>query len=228
MGSRLLLLVIGAVLVSGCGAGQMTRQPPAARAGPGTPIASAPAGHPRRDSAPSLRMPATIEAASLRSTTGPGILQPGAPVDAADIGPRAAATHDVIFGLADRRTLFGESYPAISTDAGKDWRIDGPRFWYAAADGAATTISVGARAPDMAYAWGNGGNFVKVTTDGGRRWWSADFLAGVDSAGWRDGDLQVRALGHQTADGQFETFLYVSRDDGRTWNLLGRLGNVPY
>jgi len=134
----------------------------------------------------------------------------------------------VIFGLADQGGLLGETYPAISTDSGKHWRIDGPRFDYAAATGPSTTTSIGTRGPEMAWAWGDGGNFVKVTTDGGRLWWSADFPAGVYSVTWRQGHLQVRALGDQTAGGQFPTFLYISPDNGRTWNLLSRLGNVPY
>jgi hypothetical protein len=228
MGCRSLLLAISVVLVTGCAAGQIAVQSgkPQARQGTHTPTASARAHHgglPASD-----RMPGTIRAALLRATSGPGILQPGDPVSAADIGPRADATHHVIFGLADCGKLFGETYPAISADAGKHWRIDGPRFAYAAAQGAGTTTSIGARTRDIAYAWGDGGNFVKVTTDGGRRWWSADFPAGVHSASWRNGRLAVRALGPQTADGQFETFLYVSPDDGRTWNLQRKLADVPY
>jgi hypothetical protein len=228
MGCRSLPLAISVVLVAGCGAGQMTPHPGMPQARPGTRAPAASAGQNPGGSSASDRVPGTIRAAVLGSTSGPGILQPGAPVSAADIGPRAGATHDVVFGLADRGKLFGETYPAISTDAGKHWRIDGPRLTYAAAQGPSTTTSIGARAPDMAYAWDDGGNFVKVTTDGGRRWWSADFPAGVHSASWRSGHLRVRALGPQTADGRFETFLYLSPDDGRTWSLQRRLGNVPY
>jgi hypothetical protein len=199
-----------------------------AGAEPGTPTATVPAAQHDSGSATSWRMPAVIRAAALRSPSGPRILPPGTPVGAADVGPRAAAVGEVIFGLADHGGLFGQTYPAISTDSGEHWRIDGPLFYYAAAQGASGVDNIGARGRDMAWAWGHGGNFVKVTTDGGRLWWSADFPAGVYSVHWRQGHLQVQAFGPQTADGQFQTFLYLSPDNGRTWKLLRRLGNVPY
>jgi hypothetical protein len=226
MGSRSLVPAMSVILIAGCTAGPMATPVRTADAHPATRPAAVPAGQ-QHGGAPAS-MPGTIRAALLRSTSGPGILPPGAPVNASDVGPRAAATDDVIFGLADQGGLLGETYPAISTDSGQHWQIDGPRFAYAAAQGASTTTSIGARGPAMAWAWGNGGNFVKVTTDGGRLWWSADFPAGVYSVTWRQGRLQVRALGDQTVGGQFPTFLYISPDNGRTWDLLSRLGNVPY
>jgi hypothetical protein len=174
-------------------------------------------------------MPGTIRAEPMKPGSPPGVvyIAAGTSVRAADIGARAATADHVVFGLADQGTDLGEVWPAISTDAGKHWRIDGPLFSYAGADGAAATDSIGARGGDMAWAWGSwGGNLVKVTTDRGLRWWVADF-PGVDTVTWRDGQLQVRALGNQTATGQFQTFLYISPDNGRTWILHGRLGNVP-
>lgn len=133
MGCRSLPLAISVVLVAGCGAGQVTPHPGTPQARPGTQAPAASAGQNPGGSSASDRVPGIIRAAVPGSASGPGILQPGAPVSAADIGPRAGATHDVVFGLADRGKLFGETYPAISTDAGKRWRIDGPRLTYAAA-----------------------------------------------------------------------------------------------
>jgi hypothetical protein len=54
-------------------------------------------------------------------------------------------------------------YPAISRDAGRTWRVDGPCFYYSAAQGPNVTSAIGARAPGSAYAWGAGGNVVKAT-----------------------------------------------------------------
>jgi hypothetical protein len=202
------LLISGASGVSGCSAGAVSARANGAAAKP--------------------PVPGLIRATLLAPPAGPGILPPGTSVRAADVGPRAASARGVIFGLADQSDLFGMSYPVVSTDSGAEWRIDGPRFSYPAAQGPSVTDSIGAWGRDIAWAWGHGGNFVKVTADGGRSWWSADFPFGVYGTSWRQGRLQARVLGPQIAGGEFETFLYVSPDSGRTWQLLSRLGNVPY
>jgi hypothetical protein len=222
------LLVVSVVFICGCSSAAAVARaqpvsthrqmrPPAARASQQRAVATA-----------SQYMPGTIQAMPMRPGSPPGVvyIPAGTSVSAGDIGARAATTDNVVFGLADQGTDVGEVWPAISTDSGERWRIDGPIFFYAAADAAAGTDSIGARNGDMAWAWGWGGNFVKVTTDRGRHWWLADFPAGVDTVTWRDGHLQVRALGKQTATGQFQTFLYISPDNGRTWTLRGRLGNT--
>jgi hypothetical protein len=204
------------------------------RGNPGTGFARARTGHrsgPRALAAAastSQYMPGTIRAILLKPGSPPGVVSipAGTMVSAADIGARSATSDGVVYGLADQGADLGEVWPAISTDSGKRWLIDRPLFFYAAADGAAATDSIGARGGDTAWAWGWGGNFVKVTTDRGRRWWAAGFPAGVDTVTWRDGHLQVRALGKSMANGQFQSFLYISLDDGRTWILQRRLGNV--
>jgi hypothetical protein len=183
----------------------------------------------QRAAAPASRyLPGTIHAVPMRPGSPPGVVSipAGTAVSAADIGARAATAGHVVFGLADQGTDFGEVWPAISTDSGKRWRIDGPLFFYAAANAAAGTDRIGARNGDMAWAWGWGGTFVKVTADRGRHWLLADFPAGVDTVTWQDGQLYVRALGHQTATGQFQTFLYISPDNGRTWTLRSRLSDI--
>ena len=225
MRSPLFLLVACVVLGSGCSAGA------AATRAQVRPSAHPPHVLAARQSAAesSLQyMPTTIRAILLKPGSPPGVVSvpAGTTVSAADIGARAATSDGVVYGLADQGTDFGEVWPAISTDSGKRWRIDGPLFYYAAADAPNATDSIGARGGDMAWAWGWGGNFVKVTTDRGRHWWAADFPAGVDTVTWRDGQLQVRALGISTANGQFQSFLYISPDGGRTWILHGRLRNV--
>lgn len=151
MKTRPLSLVITVVLASGCAAGRAI-----------VPGSGAPSG-----------LPVTIRAIPFnRSQPGPGAVQPGTPVPTADIGLRAAAASRLVFGLA-RVAGQGrwDTYPAISTDGGRHWRIDGPRFHYPAAQGGGAVSGIGARAPGLAYVWGHGGNAVRVTTDAGRHWW---------------------------------------------------------
>ena len=150
----------------------------------------------------------------------------GALVPEADIVTTATDSDQVRFGLAIYRDLMSATYPALSTDGGATWRIDGPRFYVAAAQGANETGSVGALGPRGAYFWGQGGNFVKITTDDGVHWWIVGFAAGVYSVGASHGTLRTVALGNQVSCSEFQAFLYVSTDSGQTWNLQGRLRNV--
>jgi hypothetical protein len=217
MRSLLILLITGAALTCGCSSAPAVTR---ARAlGTHQQLAAA---------AASTGMPTTIRAVPMQPGSPPGVvyIRAGTPVSSADIGARAATSGDVVFGLADQGSDLGAVWPAISTDAGKHWRIDGPLFYFSAAQGPSVTDSIGAQNPDIAWAWGAGGNFVKVATDRGHRWWKADFPAGVDTVTWQDGCLQVRALGNTTPAGQFQTFLYISADNGRTWTLHGELGNI--
>jgi hypothetical protein len=107
-------------------------------------------------------------------------------------------------------------YPAISRDAGRTWRVDGPCFYYSAAQGPNVTSAIGARAPGSAYAWGAGGNVVKATGDAGRRW----FVTGLPGEAVRVGyhGRSLRALVCGVAS---RVFAYRSIDDGRTWRLRG-------
>ena len=199
-----------AAVIAGCGSPVPASGPGSASPGPGRQPPSA-TGTPSG-------LPATIRAIPFRTQSGPGILQPGTPVPAADIGPRAAATSRLIFGLADRESLRGQVYsavsvyPAVSSDGGRRWRIDGPRFAYAAAQGPSETTSIGARALELAYAWGEFGSFVKVTDDGGSHWLAANLPPGVVSVSWSRGYLIARYRAPHPD-------LYVSPDQGRTWIL---------
>jgi hypothetical protein len=125
--------------------------------------------------------------------------------------------------------LGGSIWPAISTDRGRTWRIDGPLFVYPAEQGADTTSAMGTLSANMAYAWGELGNYVKITYDSGQQWWIANIPGqGVYSVS-RDGlTLRARTLGPQTVTGKSETLLYISSDQGRTWTLNGQLGDVDF
>jgi hypothetical protein len=169
---------------------------------------------------------ATRLAPSVPSRTGPRYLAPGTAIPAGDIAAQVRATPQVSYGLAD---VGGSEWPAISTDGGQTWRIDGPLFVYPAESGANAANAIGALSANVAYAWGHGGNFVKITYDAGGHWWLAAIPGqGVESVTRNKGTLRARTLGPQTATGQFETFLYISSDQGRTWTLHGQLGDVQY
>jgi hypothetical protein len=209
MMSRALALLTGVVLVSACSAAGV----PARWSG------HEPGHKPGRDlrvQPGSAGVPGIIRASVASSGPRPGLvyLAPGTRVSGASIGVRTAGAGRVLYGLADQGAMMGTVWPAISTDAGRHWRIDGPLFSYAGADGAAATDAIGARGASMAWAWGGGGNLVKVTTDSGRQWWLADFPAGVSSVRWQAGHLTVWALRPGSGVSR-----YVSPDNGRTWRL---------
>jgi hypothetical protein len=150
----------------------------------------------------------------------------GVLVPEADIVAAAANGDGILFGLTLYRDLMEATYPAISTDGGTSWRIDGPLFWVAAADAPNVTSNVGALGSQGAYYWGQGGNFVRVTTDEGHHWSLASFDAGVYKVSASHGILRTVALGNQVSCTDFQAFLYVSTNSGRTWNLHGQLRDV--
>jgi hypothetical protein len=132
----------------------------------------------------------------------------------------------VFFGLAVYPQFGQATYPALSTDGGHSWRIDGPLFWVAAAEGAAVTNDVGALGSRGAYFWGKGGNVVKVTLDDGLRWWATGFGDSVYKVSASHGVLRTIALGNQVSCNAFQAFQYVSTDSGRTWRFHGRMHDV--
>lgn len=221
---RPLPLVITVVLVPGCAAGQATTHPRSGQVSPGT--SPALSQHPCLG--PPSGLPATIQAIPFRRPQSePGIVQPGTQVPKGHVGLHAAATSRLVFGLADVAGQGGpDTYPAISTDGGRNWRIDGPRFRSTGAQGAGVANHIGAGSPAFAYVWGNGGNAVRVTTDAGRHWQVTDFPAGVHNVYWSHGQLNTQALGSTLPDGKFPTCLYASPDQGRTWIFRHQLATV--
>jgi len=170
----------------------------------------------------------TLRGAPLPPT--PSSLPNGQPVGVivprADVVATAADGHGILFGLSVYRDLREATYPALSTDGGATWRIDGPLFYVAAADGPAFTSRVGALGAHGAYFWGQGGNAVKVTLDEGLHWWIAGFGTGVYQVSASHGTLRTIALGNQVSCTDFQAFLYVSTDSGRIWTLHGQRRNV--
>jgi hypothetical protein len=125
-------------------------------------------------------------------------------------------------GLADRGTVFGFVYPALSHDHGRSWTIDGPMFFAPIADGAGATDRMVAASDHTLIAWGRGGNLVKVSRDLGAHWRQTDFSSGVETVRTVGPTVIVRALGDQLPPGNntrsFATWNYRSIDGGSNWH----------
>ena len=150
----------------------------------------------------------------------------GTVVPTSDVVMTAADAGQTRFGLATYWSAGGASYPTISANAGRTWRIDGPLFHIDAAQGASLVTNVDSYDGDGAYYWGRGGNVVWVTTDGGRHWCLTGFAYGVDGVTASHGALRTVALGRQVKGGRVESFLYESDDSGHTWEFRGRLRDL--
>ena len=144
----------------------------------------------------------------------------------------AVPGHDVTASVSDNRKLkFGlatfrrstQTYPAISTNGGATWRVDGPLFHVDALQGASVVASSGVLPPHGAYFWGRGGNLIWTTYDEGAHWWTAAFGAGVDDLNSSHGTLDAVVFGAQVHATALQRFLYVSTDSGRTWRLRRQL-----
>src|SRR3984957_6964141 len=114
--------------------------------------------------------------------------------------------HDVTASVSDNSKLkFGlatfpsstQTYPAISTNGGTTWRVDGPLFHVDALQGATVVASSGVLPPHSAYFWGRGGNLIWITYDEGAHWWTAVFGAGVDDLSTSHGTLEAVVFGAQ-------------------------------
>ncbi len=182
-----------------------------------------------RNSAPTPTpppMPMELLAESLPENPGPSLQVVGTPIPAAEVKAIAVDTSGLSFGLGVFQGLGDATYPVISTDSGVLWRVDGPEFWYAAAQGPDAVGAVRALPPEGACFWGQGGNLVRVTLDGGADWWETDFEWGVYKVSADDGVIDVIALGPPNRDGTSAAFGYRSTDAGRSWHLQGQLPNV--
>ena len=173
---------------------------------------------------------ATLHARQLTQSAESSVLanpQPvGTLVPISDVVVTATDNRQLRFGLATYSSAGDAAYPAISTDTGITWKIDGPLFHVDALQGASVITSVGSFGTDGAYYWGRGGNVVWVTTDRGSHWWLTGFSYGVNRVTASHGTLRADALGRQLKGGEIESFRYTSNDSGRTWELRGRLANL--
>lgn len=119
-------------------------------------------------------------------------------------------------------------YPALSTDGGRVWRIDGPALHVDAADAAEGVGSIGIVGPRTFFAYGS--SVVDVTTDRGHTWWETylgeDVVAVVP--GYRK-EL-IAYVEQSTSDEHLDparTWQYVSSDGGRRWRYSTDFAGIP-
>jgi hypothetical protein len=109
-------------------------------------------------------------------------------------------------------------YPALSTDGGRVWRIDGPPVHVDAADGAEGVGSVGIAAPRMFFAYGS--SVVDVTTNRGAAWWEAYLGDDVVAVVAQSDEALVAYVARSVTNTRVNravTLQYVSHDGGRRW-----------
>jgi hypothetical protein len=153
----------------------------------------------------------------------PWAIRPGSRLKSPDlVSERVFPTARVGFALANDRSA---QYPALSTDGGRSWRLDGPQLHIDAADGAEAVSFVGAAGPRTFFAYGS--SVVDVTTDGGRSWWEtyAGELVISVVPGLRPGEL-IAFVQQSPSAGRSDpvvTWQYVTRDGGQTWTYSTRL-----
>ena len=150
----------------------------------------------------------------------------GSPAPRSDVTATVSSGRDLQFGLATFPSS-PQTYPAISTDGGSTWKIDGPLFHVDAAQGAAVVESTGALRPAGAYFWGRGGNVIWMTYASDAHWSLIAFGAGVDQLNSTRGTLEAVVFGNQVDHATAtQRFLYTSTDSGKTWKLRRRLANL--
>jgi hypothetical protein len=188
----------------------------------GTTVISAPS-----TTVPVVAPPNAVQARPLprqSNEAGLPVLSVGTPVPGTDVDAAVSDSSAVLFGLATVGSTYGSVYPAVSDDDGGQWRVAGPRFYFPALDSASFVGDTIALPPDGALFWGQGGNVVRITTDGGATWWSAEFAYGVDRVESQQGGGLTARVYWGTSNGGVETaHVYMSLDAGRTWTLQPNL-----
>lgn len=153
----------------------------------------------------------------------PGAVLPETTVGAADLfTDRVFADASTGFALANDGSA---QYPVRTTNAGRDWRINGPQLHVDAADGAEGVGYVGLSSPHTYFAYGS--SVVDVTTDSGRRWWETYLGELVVAVVPGAGDRLVAYVQQQLTNNSIQraaTWQYVSTDGGRHWRYTTALG----
>ena len=215
------VVALAVVLIAGCGSQARPRAKPrpASRS-------SANAALPTRQQRLIVAGPLGSDASYRKA--GYGISPDGTLVPASGGGggqgvwsDRAFANERVGFALG----MYGAAdYPVETTDGGRTWRIDGPWFSAAIADGAWGVGYVGVDGPRTFFAYGS--SAVDVTTNGGRTWWACLLGEQVQAVVPGDGPNELVAY-VQTPVGQSNnsaTWQYVTDNGGRTWRYSTTFG----
>lgn len=200
-------LILGAALATLAGGVVMSS---------GTPSASR-----FRSVASTRRAPGARTARRLRPRAN--ALPPGSAVSSAQLlGERVFTNAADGFALADG----GEAqYPAVTSDGGQTWRIDGPQLHVDAADGPEAVNAVGIVGPHTYFAYGS--SVVDVTTDAGRTWWETflgELVMAVVPGPRHDLIAYVQQSASNSSPSPAVTWQYVSRDGGRHWRYSSALG----
>ena len=155
----------------------------------------------------------------------PSIEPVGTAVTGDDVMASVSDNSKLKFGLATFPSST-QTYPAISTNGGTSWKVDGPLFHVGALQGASVVASSGVLPPHGAYFWARGGNLIWITYDEGAHWWNVVFGAGVDDLRSRHGTFEAVVFGGQVRATALQRFLYVSNDSGKTWRVRRQLSNL--
>ncbi len=154
----------------------------------------------------------------------PSVVPAGTGVPRNDVTASVSDNSALKFGLATFPSST-QTYPAISTNGGTAWKVDGPLFHVNALQGASVVASSGVLPPHGAYFWAHGANVIWLTYDEGAHWRTAVFGAGVDDLRSRRGTLEAVVFGAQVRATALQRFLYVSTDSGKTWRFHRRLAD---
>jgi hypothetical protein len=154
----------------------------------------------------------------------PGTVQPGTVVGSRKLGQRVFT--DALHGFALAALRSGD-YPAITVNGGQTWKVKGPVLHLNAAQAPLVVTQVGAANKQTLFAYGGpgGGQSVDATADGGKHWYRA-LLGDVVMAVVAGPDHRLIAFA-QVSSGSADTALtwvYVSKDGGRTWHYSDTLG----
>lgn len=130
------------------------------------------------------------------------------------------ATARVGYALAAPGQLPAATYPAVTTDGGRIWRIDGPPLHIPAAQAPAAVRLIGTGSEATAFAY-QGGQAIDATNDAGRQWWGTYF----------DNELAAAASGSSISTlvnglSPEAVWLYTSTDGGRHWFYKSTLPNL--
>lgn len=170
--------------------------------------------------------PRLVTAGRLRPRAGPGPRErPGTVVTSSSLFTNRVFVNAMVgFALANGDNA---QYPAVSTDGGRQWWIDGPQVHVDAADGPEAVEFVGITGPRTFFAYGS--SAVDVTTNGGRVWWEA--LLGEQVMAVVPGLAgQLVAYVEQSVSNQHlspaVTWQYDSHDGGRHWRYSTSFGGL--
>ena len=164
---------------------------------------------------------AKLTGALMRSSPlGP--LKRGTVVGSRTVGTRVFTKSQHGFGLATER--FGASYPAVTVNSGRTWRINGPVFHVPALQAPFAVTQVGALNARTYYAWG--AQSIDATSDGGKHWWRT--LVPNSAWRWSQADQgSSRSPRTRRLEGAPATVsVFLSTDGGHHWHITRELQGV--